>query len=200
MKRPAPVDHPVHDLIKERHSPRCFSGREVDAKTLASLFEAARWAPSSFNEQPWRFVIARREDKENFERILDLLSPGNQGWAQTARVLGISIAKKTFTRNGKPNRHALHDVGLASAMMAAQATAHGIGMHMMAGFDRERAQSELGIPEDFDPVAAFALGYPEEPENLPDSERERVEKPRTRKPLDELLFGGRWDAPFKGLP
>lgn len=200
MKRTAPVSHPVHDIIAERHSPRCFSDRAIDAKTLASLFEAARWAPSSFNEQPWRFVVATRADKAAFDRIVDLLTPGNQGWAQTAQVLGISVAKKTFTRNGKPNRHAFHDVGLASALMAAQATAHGIGLHMMAGFDGERARSELGIPEDYEPVAAFALGYPEEPENMPDSERERIEKPRQRKPLEELLFGGRWDAPFKGIP
>ncbi len=200
MKRTAPVSHPVHDIIAERHSPRCFAARAIDATTLASLFEAARWAPSSFNEQPWRFVIAPRGDKESFDRILDLLTPGNQGWAQTAAVLGVSTAKKTFTRNGKPNRHALHDVGLASALMAAQATAHGIGMHMMAGFDRERAQAELAIPEDFEPVAAFALGYPEEAENMPDSERERLEKPRQRKPLQDLLFLGSWERPYTENP
>ena len=200
MKRTAPVSHPIHDIIADRHSPRCFSGRPIDAKTLASLFEAARWAPSSFNEQPWRFIIATQTDKEAFDRILDLLSPGNQGWAQTAAVLGVSVAKKTITRNGQPNRHAFHDVGLASALMAAQATAQGMGMHMMGGFDQERARTELKIPEDYEPVTAFALGYPEAPENMPDSERKRFEAPRERKPLADMLFLGSWERPFEGLP
>ena len=200
MKRTAPVSHPVHELIAERHSPRCFSARDIEPQTLASLFEAARWAPSSFNEQPWRFIIAPRQDKAAFDGIVDLLTPGNQGWAHTAAVLGVSVAKLTFTRNGKPNRHAFHDVGIAMGLMAAQATAHGVGMHMMAGFDHQRAREALAIPEDFEAVAAFALGYPEEPENLPEAEREKVMAPRKRHPLDELLFEGRFGEPVKALP
>ena len=199
MKRTAPVAHPVHEIIAERHSPRCFDGRSINPETLASLFEAARWAPSSFNEQPWRFIIARREDKADHDRLFDLLTPGNQTWAQTAAVLAVSVAKTTFTRTGKPNRHAFHDVGIASGLLAAQATAYGIGVHMMAGFDRERAKTELAIPDGFEAVAAMALGYPEEPGNMPDAERERLEAPRTRKPLSDMLFLGQFGQPVKGI-
>ena len=195
MKRPAPAEHPIHEIIQARFSPRGFSAREIDSGVLASLFEAARWAPSCFNAQPWRFVFARRADKKDFHRILDLLTPANQSWAHTAAALMISVARSAFEHNDKSNRHAFHDVGLACGMMALQAEAMGLGIHMMGGFDLERARSELGIPEGFEPVAAIAVGYPEDPENMPDDMREKAAKPRERKPIGDFVFAGRWDRP-----
>ncbi|HLF58650.1 MAG TPA: nitroreductase family protein [Alphaproteobacteria bacterium] len=199
MHKPAPVAHPVHEIVQARFSPRGFSDRQVDAETLASLFEAARWAPSSFNEQPWGFVFAGRADAEAFNRILDLLTPGNQSWAHTAAALMISVARSNFERNGKPNRHAFHDVGLASGAMAFQAAAMGMGVHMMAGFDAARAKSELKIPDGFEPVAAIAIGYPESPERMPDEMREKALKPRSRKPIAEFVFAGQWGGTPRGI-
>ncbi len=192
MHRPAPVDHPVHELIRERWSPRVFADRPVDADTVRTVLEAARWAPSCFNEQPWAFMVATRDEADAFEALLECLSTGNQTWAQTAPVLMLSVAKLAFTHNDKPNRHAFHDVGLASDQMALQATALGLGLHMMAGFDKERAREALAIPEGFEPVAAIALGYPEKLEAMGEEQRERAQKPRERKPLGEFVYAGRW--------
>lgn len=192
MNRLAPVVYPVHDIIRGRYSPRGFSERDVELETLASLFEAARWAPSSFNEQPWSFVIAERKDKNAFDGILDCLTPGNQGWAHTAAILMISVARMTFEKSGKMNRHAFHDVGLASGFLALQASALGLGLHMMAGFDPAKARVVLSIPEGFDPVAAMALGYPLDAAAMSAEAREKAMKPRSRKPLGDFVFRQRW--------
>jgi nitroreductase len=192
MEKPAPVDHPVHELIRARWSPRVFADRPVDADTLRTLLEAARWAPSCFNDQPWGFMVATRDEADAFEALLECLSPGNQSWAKGAPVLMLSVAKLTFTHNDKPNRHASHDVGLASAQMALQATALGLGLHMMGGFDKERARQVFRIPEGFEPVAAIALGYPESLEAMTEEQRERALRPRERKRLSEFVFTGRW--------
>lgn len=199
MDRRTPVDFPVHDIIGGRYSPRGFSDRAVDAHTLACLFEAARWAPSSFNEQPWTFVLARRGDKEAFDAIIDCLTPGNQSWAHTAAVLMISVARMTFEKSGKVNRHAFHDVGIASGFLALQATALGLGLHMMAGFDAAKARVLFAIPEGFDPVAAMALGYPVEPAAMSEEARERAAKPRSRKALAEFVFARRWGEKIPDL-
>ncbi len=185
----------LHELIRARVSPRFFAPRPVDLRTLALLFEAARWAPSSFNEQPWGFVFAIRDDRENFDRIFDCLVPGNQTWAHSAAVLMISVARLAFTNNAKPNRHAIHDVGLASATMTLQATALGLGVHMMSGFDVAKTRTSLAIPDGFEPVAAMALGYPESHANMPEKIRERALAPRHRKPLGDFIFQGRWGDP-----
>ncbi len=118
MENLAALDHPVHSLIERRWSPYAFADKPVDPADLHSLLEAARWAPSSFNEQPWRFIVATRDDPEIFQRLLDCLAPANQEWAGKVPVLMLSVAALRFAKNGKPNRHALHDVGLASAMLA----------------------------------------------------------------------------------
>ncbi len=195
MHNPAPVDHPVHELIQRRWSPRVFSDRPVEAATLLTVLEAARWAPSSFNEQPWSLIVATRETPEHFERLLACLTPGNQSWARHAPVLMLSVAKLAFERNGKPNRHALHDVGLASAQLALQATALGLAVHFMAGFDGALARETFGIPDGFEPGAAAALGYSEEIDRLSDEARERELAPRRRKPLEDFVFSQRWGEP-----
>jgi nitroreductase len=177
----------LHELVRERWSPRQFSSRPVDASTLRKLFEAARWAASCFNEQPWRFVLATRENPAEFNRILALLIEKNRAWAQGASALGFSAAKRTFTANGNPNRFGLHDTGAAAATLAQEATARGVRVHFMGGFDAEKAREEFGIPADFEVGAAFAIGYIDESATKPGT--------RSRKSLEELVFSGAWEKP-----
>jgi nitroreductase len=192
MQKAAETEFPVHDLIRLRWSPRAFSDRPVEPEKLRSLLEAARWAPSSFNEQPWAYLLATREDPKEFARLLSVLMEGNIVWTQRAPVLMLSVAKLNFERNDRPNRHAFHDVGLATANLITQATAMGLYVHQMAGFHVEKARELFAIPKGWEPVAAIALGYPGEPDSLPGSLRDRELAPRTRKPLKEFVFAGRW--------
>lgn len=175
----------IHDLIRNRWSPRSFSTREISDDDLRSVFEAARWSASSYNEQPWRFFVARRSDSPAFEKLLNLLVPANRSWARSAPVLIITAAKKTFSHSGSPNYYALHDTGQALANLSMQATALGLHVHAMGGFDHELARRELRIPSDYEVGAAVALGY---------SEAEKVE--RQRKPIHEIVFGAGWEEPL----
>jgi nitroreductase len=188
VEKPAPADHPIHDLLARRWSPRAFAPRSLEPAVLRSLLEAARWAPSSFNEQPWGFVVARKEDATAFARLFGLLVEGNQAWAKDAAALMVSVARATFTLNGKPNRHAFHDVGMASENLALEATARGVAVHFMAGFKVEEARVALGLPAGVDPVAAAALGYPGDAASLPSPLKEREAAPRTRRGLAEFVF------------
>ncbi|HXJ39738.1 MAG TPA: nitroreductase family protein [Bryobacteraceae bacterium] len=174
---------PLHDLLAHRWSPRAFSSRPVPPEILRSLFEAARWSASCFSEQPWRFVIATRDEPGDFARILDTLVPKNQEWARNAWLLGISAGKKAFTHNSAPNRYGLHDAGAALANLAVQATALGLFVHGMGGFDHDKAR-QLGISDDYDLGAAFAIGYIEGSPEPPPT--------RTRRPLEELVFRPGW--------
>src|SRR5215469_11298785 len=176
----------VHPLIRSRWSPRSFSSRPVSADDLRTIFEAARWAASSYNEQPWRFLVATKSDPAAYQKILGLLVEFNQKWASSAPVLVITVAKKSFTQQGTPNRHAMHDTGAALAHLMLQATALGLHAHGMAGFDHERARKELGIPEDYEVGAAAAIGYLDAPENLPEQYRAGEVSPRQRKPLEQI--------------
>jgi nitroreductase len=187
---PAPLSTPdappanLHDLIRDRWSPRQFIQRAVETEKMLRLFEAARWAASCFNEQPWRFVLATKEQPAEFARVLGLLMEKNQQWAQGAWALGFSAGKRTFSHNGLPDRFGLYDAGAACANMALEATHLGIRVHFMGGFDPERARSEFNVPADFDIGAAFAIGYIDESAVQPG--------PRTRRPLGELVFSGNW--------
>jgi len=182
-----PEKSEVHPLIVERWSPRGFSDRPVDHMALQSLFEAARWAASCFNEQPWRFVVATKAEPEQFDRILNTLVPKNQEWARTAWALCISAGKKTFTHNGAPDRFGLHDAGAALANLMIQARADGLYVHAMGGFDAGRARTEFGIPDDFEVGAAFAIGYLGEGQDHGE---------RSRKPLSDLVFSTTWGKPL----
>jgi nitroreductase len=194
MRKPAPTGHPVLELVRERWSPLAFDHeRPVEPEKLHSVFEAARWAPSAYNEQPWRFVVGTKDDDpETYQKLLDVLMPFNQGWAQTAPVLALSLAKKTFTHNGSENRWAEYDTGQATGILLVQATELGLYVHQMAGYDADKARESLGIPDDFTPVAAFALGYLGDPSVLPDQKmRDRHADPnRSRKPLATQVLGG----------
>ena len=198
MENLAPSEVPIHDLIARRWSPRAFADRPVPAAALRQLFEAARWAASCFNAQPWLYLVATREHPAEYKKMLDCLVEFNQGWAKAAPVLAISVAQLKFQHNGEPNRHAQHDVGAASISLALQATALGLAVHQMGGFDAQRARQTYGIPAEYEPVAAIAIGYPGDPASLPDELRKRETAPRTRKPVSEFVFSGAWGqkAPF----
>ncbi len=192
MYKPAVTDVELHDLIRNRWSPRAFAEKAVTPEVLRSLFEAARWAPSSNNEQPWVYLIATKDDPENFAKMLGVLVEFNAGWAKHAPVLALSVAHLKTQREGKPNRMALHDVGSATAQLTVEANARGLQVHQMAGFDAEKARQTFAIPADWEPVAAMAIGYPGNPDLLPEKLRDRELAPRTRKPLSEFVMTGGW--------
>jgi nitroreductase len=198
MEKPATTEFPVHDLLRLRWSPRAFSGKPVPLDVLRSLFEAARWAPSSFNEQPWAYLVATRDDPENFATMLSVLVEFNASWAKHAPLLALAVAELAFHRNGNPNRNAFYDVGAASAQLTFEANSRGLLVHQMAGYDGDKARRVFEIPEGWEPIAAIALGYPGDPETLPQPLRDRELAPRSRKSLSEFVMTGRWGhtSPF----
>lgn len=192
MEKPAVTQYPIHDLLRKRWSPRAFSDRRVEPDRLRSLLEAARWAPSSNNEQPWSFIVVTKENEAEHGRLLSCLVEGNSLWAQHASVLMVSVARMSFEEGGELNRHAYYDVGQAVADLSVQATALGLMVHQMAGFHPDKVRELYGIPKEYEPVAAIALGYPGDPESLPERLKQRELAPRERKPLAEFVFSGRW--------
>lgn len=192
MHKPAATNHPIHALIRDRWSPRAFADKPVEPRILASLFEAARWAPSSNNEQPWSYLVATKDNHEEFAKMLSVLVDFNAGWAKNAPVLALAISRMTLHNNGTPNRNAFYDTGAASALLTVEATAQGLSVHQMAGFDPLKAKQVFEIPDDCEPIAAMAVGYPGDPESLPGKLRDREIAPRTRKPLSEIVMSGRW--------
>ncbi|MEM0998619.1 MAG: nitroreductase family protein [Bacteroidota bacterium] len=184
------TQYPIQDLIRKRWSARAFANRPIDADTLNTLFEAATWAASSMNEQPWVYLYAHRSDSENFSRFFDCLMTGNQLWAKDAPVLVLALARKTFAKNGNPNRHALHDVGSANTTLLLEAAAHDIYGHMMGGFVMEKTVETFSLTEDYEPACFLALGYLGDPDALQEPFRERELAGRSRKPLNEIAFRG----------
>jgi nitroreductase len=187
LLRPASDVGGLLEFIVGRWSPRAFDPRPVDSDSLHRIFEGARWAASSFNEQPWRFFIALKRDphRAQFESLL----VEQNAWAKVAPVLFVAAASTVFSRNGKPNPVAVHDLGLADATMTMQAMQEGVLMHGMAGFDAPRAQVELRMPGDWRAIAMWAMGYPGQIDILPEPLRSRELEPRTRRPLAETVFG-----------
>lgn len=192
MSRDNPVEFDVSPLIRRRHSPRAFGPRLVEPHQIRSLLEAARWAASCYNEQPWRFIVAGRHDPEAHAGALACLAPGNQAWAGAAPLLLFGLVAERFAESGKPNRHAEHDLGLALAQLSLQATALGLSVHPMAGFDAEAVRRRYGVPEGVSPVVALAAGYPGDPATLSDELRQRELAPRQRRPQAEFVFGERF--------
>ena len=199
MEKPADTIYPIHDLLRRRWSPRAFSERPVESEKLLSLFEAARWAPSSNNEQPWSFVMATKEGEASYRRLFECLKEGNKKWAFRAPVLALSVARLAFEDDGTPNRHAFHDTGMAVFSLVIEATALGLIVHQMAGYDVEKARKDLKIPAGHDPVAMIAIGYPGDLNQLPDYLRERELKPRERKHMSEFVFEGVWGQKTDGI-
>lgn len=192
MQKPAPIDFPVHELIRERWSPRAFADKPVPPDVLRSIFEAARWAPSSYNEQPWGYVLGTKDDEASFEKVLSVLVEFNVAWAKSAPVLAIAVARLTFAKDNTPNRNALYDTGAATALLSVEATARGLAVHQMAGFDPNKARQVFGIPAGSQAIAALAVGYPGDPASLPPPLKDRELAPRTRKPLAEFVMAGQW--------
>jgi nitroreductase len=181
-------DHEIDPLFVNRWSPRAMTGEPLDEAEYLPLFEAARWAPSSFNNQHWRFVYATREDEE-WETFLDLLVEGNRAWATDAAVLCVVVSKTTFDHNGKPVSVHSYDTGAAWQNLALEAARRELAIRGMAGFDYERAAEELDVPEEYEVEAMFALGERAPPETLDDDYRDQ-EQPSERKPLEEIVHRG----------
>lgn len=196
MEKPFPVDRPILEILSRRWSGIAIDpDRPVARETVATLLEAARVAPSCFNEQPWRFLVFDAADREALEQARSCLVEGN-AWARKAPLLFLSVAVGRWAKDGSPNRHAQHDVGLASENLALQAIAEGLAVHFMAGFDAARARVEFGIPEGSTPMAMIAIGFPGKLEELSPTQRERELAPRRRKALSEIAFAGRWNRPW----
>jgi nitroreductase len=202
MQKMAETQVPIHELIGRRWSPRAFSDLPVEPDKLLSLFEAARWAASASNEQPWAFLVATREDTKNYEEMLNVLVDFNRSWANKAPVLIQTFAHTQFEKDGRANRHAFYDLGQAAANLSLQATALGLTTHQMAGFNVEAAREHFAVPEGWEPVSMIALGYPGDPESLTDKLRERETAQRKRKPLESFVFSGVWGhpSPIADLP
>ncbi len=194
MSKQATPDHPIHELLAARWSPYAYADRPVAAEDLRSILEAARWAPSSYNEQPWSYIVATKDGGEEYEHLLSCLVPPNQAWANAAPVLMLAVVTLNFTRNGKPNAAAVHDIGLASGTMCLEATARGISVHQMIGILPDVARETYGIPDGSQAVTALAFGYAADPETADEGLRERDQVPRSRKPLGEFVFSGSWGS------
>ena len=189
MEKPAQTEVPVHDLIRRRWSPRAFDARAVSREDLLRILEAARWSASCFNDQPWSFLVGEKGDP-TWQGIHDVLVPANQAWAASAPVLLMSLAHENFVRTGKPNRHAQYDTGQAVAGLALEATALGLFVHQMAGFDAEAARTAFGIPPAHTPMAAIAVGYGADPDALPADLAERERAPPGSRAVRHLHLRG----------
>jgi nitroreductase len=185
--KPAATTYPVHDLIRSRWSPRSYSAQPVEQDKLNQVFEAASWAFSAMNAQPWQYIYAHKADAAAFQKIFDTLMPGNQPWAKNAPVLIIALAKTEYD-NGQPNGAALHDLGAANATLFLEATALGLHGHVMGGFDREKLRRDFNLPANLAPVAVMALGYLGDAEQLEEPFLSREKAARNRKPLSEFVF------------
>ena len=194
-EKKASPDYPIHEPLAARWSPYAFEDRRVPEADVRSLFEAARWAPSSFNEQPWRYLVATKDDPEQFQRLLSCLVEGNQIWAKAAPVLALGVVSLRFALNAQDNRAAVHDLGLAAGNLLVEATVRGLFVHQMIGILPDKAREIYGIPEGFEAWTGLAIGYKGDPTSLPARLRERDLAPRQRKQLREFVFSGKWENP-----
>ncbi len=193
MEKLAETTVVIHDMFARRWSPRAFADRPVEREKILALLEAARWSPSSRNEQPWAFFVATKEQPAAYQRLFDCLVDSNARWVKNAPLLILTVAKLKLDYKDRPNNYALHDVGLATMALLVQATALGLHAHPMAGFRKGQAQETLGIPETHQPLVMVAVGYYGDPGQLPDDLRERELAPRQRKPLTDFVFAGEWN-------
>lgn len=189
----APAVEGVSDVILRRWSPRSFADKPVSKPDLRKLFEAARWSASSYNEQPWRFIVGVKGD-ETYKKIFDVLVEFNQTWAGSAPVLILTVAQKHFSHNKQANRYALYDTGAATALLMLQATHQGLHAHSMAGFDVDKARKTFGIPDDYEIGAVTAVGYLGDPLKLPEQLQQQEKSPRGRKPVEEIVLA-EWGKP-----
>ena len=200
-EKPAPAGFPINELMNRRWSPRAFEeGRVVEREKILMMLEAARWSPSCFNDQPRYFLVFDGSDPRALERARGCLTEGN-AWALKAPVLMLSVARETFEQNGKPNRWAQHDTGLATENLLLEAVDLGLAAHPMAGYDAERARNEFGIPEGHTPIAMIAIGYSYRGklDDLDEKLRGKELAARTRKSIGEMAFEGNWGRAIRNL-
>jgi nitroreductase len=192
MDKPADIQFHIHELLSRRWSPRAFADQPVEREKIQRLLEAARWASSCFNEQPWVFILATTEYPENHQKLLSCLLEGNQIWAKRAPLLLLTVAKLHFDHNGQVNRHAYHDVGLAVGNLVMQATAMDLAVHQMAGILPDTVREYYALPAGYEAVTGIAIGYQGDASTLPEPLRDRESAPRSRKPLREFVFSETW--------
>ncbi len=186
--------HVINPLILGRWSPRALSGEIIPREELMALFEAARWAPSSYNNQPWRFIVAEKNTPE-WEKLFSLMGEFNQSWAKNAAALTVVVSRKNFEHNGKPSETHSFDTGAAWQNLALEASSRGLVAHGMQGFDYDRARKELSIPDECTVEIMIAIGKPGEKENL-SADLQKMETPSDRKPLNDLIFKGVFGTRF----
>ncbi|MBX2807008.1 MAG: nitroreductase family protein [Cellvibrionaceae bacterium] len=186
----APTDHPIHSLLESRRSPYAIDPNKcVSEADLLSLFEAARWAMSSYNAQPWRYIVGvKARTPERWQQLYDLLLEGNQPWAANAPVLALGVAEHHFEHNGKLNKAATHDLGAASALLTVEAASRGLVVHQMIGIEPARAHQVFGLAQSQEAFTVLAIGYAGNADQIPAAYAERDAKPRTRKPLSDILM------------
>lgn len=196
IQKLADVKYPIENALRRRCSSLAFAERPVEVEKLQQLFEAARWAPSSYNEQPWSFLLTtKNESLLDYESLLSCVTGNNRDWAQRAPVLVLSVAKRHFDAGGKVNHYSIHDVGLATENLTIQATAVGLFIHLMAGFDAPKARKLFSIPDTHEPVCVIAIGYFGNLEALSPELQRRELAPRRRRPFKEFVFSGQWGRP-----
>lgn len=192
MNRTAPTEHPIHDLLRERWSPYAFDpNRTVSQADLQALFEAARWAMSSYNAQPWRYIVGVRErNPEVWEQVHGVLVAGNQPWAMNAPVLALGVVEHNFEHNDKPNKAAVHDLGAASANLTFEATARGLCVHQMIGIEPDQAREVFNLSGSLEPLTGLAIGYLGDPSVISEEYAERDNNERARKPTADFIIRG----------
>lgn len=188
MQKSSSIDHPISELIRSRKSIRHFSAQRLEEEKIRSLFEATRWAPSSTNEQPWFYIYATKDQTELWNKIYESLNEGNKIWAKEAPLLIVSMARKRFTRYGSDNAHAMYDLGGANSFLSIQAVELGLQVRQMAGFNHQRMINELHIPVEYEVSVVMAVGYPGDPDTLPEHLRQREMAPRERYLQEEFVM------------
>ena len=194
QRKPATTRVKIHDIIQERWSPRSFNpDKPVSHDDLLALLEAARWSPSCFNDQPSRFLVCvKAADEISWQNALAVLVEKNRRWAKNAPVLMLAVAMENFNHNGQPNRWAMYDTGAASVSLCLQATAMGMIVHQMGGFDAELCREQFNLPQHCTPMSVIAIGYQAEADALSDEFKQRELAERTRANFDERFYFGRW--------
>lgn len=192
INRSSEFEYPVNELIRLRRSRRAYTSRSIEEEKIKSLFEAARWAPSSMNEQPWKYIYATKENPDLWNKIFDSLTEGNRIWVKGAPLLIVSMSRKNFTKNEMPNKSARYDMGAANAFLSLQATDLGLNVHQMGGFDPSVLKSNLNVPDEYELGVVIAVGYLGDAEQLPENLKQREEGPRFRFVQEQFVM----NSPF----
>ncbi len=188
----AKTDHLIQSTLTERWSPYAFQDKLIPRSDLLAILEAARWAASAYNEQPWNYIVASRDQEAAFAQAVSCLVEPNQAWAKNTSAILLTVVRENYSKNGKANGTAEHDTGIAAGNICVEATARGISVHQMAGIIADRIRQVYALPEGLQPLTAIALGYAAEPDQVPDALKSTDLVTRSRRPLAEFVFSGKW--------